>query len=250
MLSEERKLKILNYINTKHAVTATDLMEKFNASEATIRRDLTEMDKKGLISKVHGGAVSIKNQIATDFKVSEREEQNREAKIAIAKYAASLVSANDTVFLDAGTTTSYLIDYLEAANVTFVTNAIVHAQKLAAKGYSVYLTSGKLKSTTEALVGVDCYAFLSNYHFSIGFFGTNAVNEEAGFTTPDPEEAKIKQYALSHTMSPYVLCDHSKFDMTAPVSFASYEQACIITAGDVPKKYRRDKNVIYLSDSN
>ena len=250
MLSEERKLRILEYINANHAVTATDLMEKFNASEATIRRDLTEMDKKGLISKVHGGAVSIQNQIAKDFKVSEREEQNREAKIAIAKYAASLISANDTVFLDAGTTTSYLIDYLEAANVTFVTNAIVHAQKLAAKGYSVYLTSGKLKSTTEALVGVDCYAFLSNYHFSIGFFGTNAVNEEAGFTTPDPEEAKIKQYALSHTMSPYVLCDHSKFDMTAPVSFASYEQACIITAGNVPKKYRKDKNVIYLSDSN
>ena len=219
MLSEERKLKILNYINTKHAVTATDLMEKFNASEATIRRDLTEMDKKGLISKVHGGA-------------------------------ASLISANDTVFLDAGTTTSYLIDYLEAANVTFVTNAIVHAQKLAAKGYSVYLTGGKLKSTTEALVGVDCYAFLSNYHFSIGFFGTNAVNEETGFTTPDPEEAKIKQCALSHTMSPYVLCDHSKFDMTAPVSFASYEQACIITAGDVPKKYRKEKNVIYLTDFN
>ena len=77
MLSEERKRKILNYINSKHAVTATDLMEKFNASEATIRRDLTEMDKKGLISKVHGGAVSIQNQISMDFKVSEREKQNR-----------------------------------------------------------------------------------------------------------------------------------------------------------------------------
>lgn len=246
MLSEERKQKILDYINTNHAVTATDLMEKFHASEATIRRDLTEMDKKGLISKVHGGAVSIQNQIAKDFKVSEREEQNRESKIAIAKYAASLISPNDTVFLDAGTTTSYLIDYLEAANVTFVTNAIVHAQKLAAKGYSVYLTGGKLKSTTEALVGVDCYAFLSNYHFSIGFFGTNAVNSETGYTTPDPEEAKIKQCALMHTMSPYVLCDYSKFDMTAPVSFASFEQACIITAGNVPQKYRKEKNVIYL----
>lgn len=250
MLSEERKLRILDYINTNHAVTAADLMEKFNASEATIRRDLTEMDKKGLISKVHGGAVSIQNQIAMDFKVSEREEQNREAKIVIAKYAASLVSANDTVFLDAGTTTSYVIDYLKATNVTFITNAIVHAQKLAAKGYFVYLTGGKLKSTTEALVGVDSYAFLTNYHFSIGFFGTNAVNPEDGFTTPDPEEARIKQCALTHTMSPYVLCDYSKFDMTAPVSFASYEQACIITAGDVPEKYRKKKNVIYLSSSN
>lgn len=250
MLSEERKLRILEYINKNHAVTAAELMKKYNASEATIRRDLTEMDKKGLISKVHGGAVSIQNQIAMDFKVSEREEQNREAKIAIARYAASLISANDTVFLDAGTTTSYVIDYLDSANVTFVTNAIVHAQKLSSKGYCVYLTGGKLKSTTEALVGVDSYAFLSNYHFSIGFFGTNAVNSEAGFTTPDPEEAKIKQCALAHTMSPYVLCDHSKFDMTAPVSFASYEQACIITAGDVPKKYRKDRNVICLSDSD
>ena len=246
MLSEERKRKILNYINSKHAVTATDLMEKFNASEATIRRDLTEMDKKGLISKVHGGAVSIQNQISMDFKVSEREKQNREDKIAIAKYAASLISANDTVFLDAGTTTSYLIDYIEASNVKFITNAIIHAQKLASKGYSVYLTGGKLKSTTEALVGVECYEFLSNYHFSIGFFGTNAVNFETGYTTPDPDEAKIKQCALLHTVSPYVLCDHSKFDMTAPVTFASYQQACIITAGHVPKKYHESKNVIMV----
>lgn len=246
MLPEERKSLILDYINTNKAVTATELMQKFDASEATIRRDLTEMNNKGLISKVHGGAVSIQNQIVSDYNIAERMDKNRDEKIAIAKYAASLISANDLVFLDAGTTTSYVIDYIESANVTFVTNAIIHAQKLAAKGYKVYLTGGRLKASTEALVGSDCYEFIEKYNFTIGFFGTNAVNHESGFTTPDPEEAKIKECALKHTLSPYVLCDHAKFDLTAPVKFADYSQSCIITIGNIPKAYKKDSSIILL----
>lgn len=246
MLSEERKVLILDYINNNKAVSTTELMIKFDASEATIRRDLTEMDKKGLISKVHGGAVSIQSQIVSDYNMSEREDRNIDEKIAIAKYAASLISNNDLVFLDAGTTTSHIIDYIEATNVSFVTNAIGHAQKLAAKGYTVYITGGKLKSLTEAIVGGDAYEFIMKYNFSIGFFGTNAISKEHGFMTPDPEEAKIKECAITHTLSPYVVCDHAKFDLTAPVKFADYDKACIITTGNIPKVYKKDKTVICL----
>lgn len=246
MLSEERKALILEYINENKAVSATELMKKFNASEATIRRDLTEMDKKGLISKVHGGAVSLQSQIVSDFNISDREEKNRDEKIAIAKYAASLISNNDLVFLDAGTTTSYVIDFVEAQNVSFVTNAIGHAQKIATKGYPVYLVGGRLKPITEAVVGGDAYEFIMKYNFSIGFFGTNAVSKENGFMTPDPEEAKIKECAIKCTLSPYVLCDHAKFDLTSPVRFASYDKACIITTGDIPKAYRKEKSIIYV----
>lgn len=246
MLPEERKSLILEYINSSHAVTTTELMEKFDASEATIRRDLTEMHNKGIISKVHGGAVSLHTQIISDNNVSMREGKNIEEKKAIAKYAASLIKSNDLVFLDAGTTTSLIIDYVEVSNVSFVTNAIVHAQKLAAKGYQVYLTGGKLKNMTEALVGGDCYEAIMKYNFSLGFFGTNAINHESGFTTPDPEEAKIKECALLHTLNPFILCDHEKFDLTAPVSFGKYDMATIITAGKIPKPYRKDKNLIRL----
>lgn len=246
MLSEERKALILEYINTNKAVSASELMKKFDASEATIRRDLTEMDKKGLISKVHGGAVSLQSQIVSDFNIAEREEKNRDEKIQIAKYAASLISNNDLVFLDAGTTTSYIIDYVEAQNITFVTNAISHAQKLASKGHRVYLTGGRLKSVTEALVGGDTYEFIMKFQFSIGFFGTNAASLDLGFMTPDPEEAKIKECALHHTLSPYVLCDHSKFDLTSPVKFAEFSDACIITTGNIPKEYKSEKNIIVL----
>lgn len=246
MLPEERKALILDYINQNNAVSATELMKIFDASEATIRRDLTEMDRKGLISKVHGGAVSIQSQVKSDYNLSDREEKNRDEKIAIAKYAASLVSNNDLIFIDAGTTTSYLIDYIEATNITFVTNAVGHAQKIASKGYPVYLAGGRMKSMTDAIVGGDAYEFISKYNFSIGFLGTNAVSKENGFMTPDTEEAKIKECAIMHTLSPYILCDHSKFDLTASVKFANYDKACIITTGNIPKSYKKDKTVICL----
>lgn len=246
MFSEERKALILEYIDQNKAVSTLELMQQFNASEATIRRDLTEMAKKGLLSKVHGGAVSLHNQIVSDYNVSEREEKNREEKIAIARYAASLISDNDLVFLDAGTTTAYIVDFITQKNLSFVTNAVTHAQKLARKGYPVYLTGGRLKPTTEALIGTSCYEFILKYQFSIGFFGTNAVSHENGFMTPDPEEAKIKECALSHTLSPYVLCDHAKFDMSSSVRFAEYDKACIITTGAIPKSYKRDNTLILI----
>lgn len=249
MIPEERKAAILEYINEKKAVTATELMTTFGASEATIRRDLTEMDKRGLISKVHGGAVSLQSQISSDYNVSDREEKNRDEKITIAKYAASLISDDDLIFLDAGTTTSYLIDYINAPGATFVTNAVMHAKKLAAKGYTVYLTGGRLKSKTEALIGGDSYESIMKYHFSIAFVGTNAVSHQDGFTTPDTEEAKIKECALRQAHSPYILCDHSKFDLTANVSFAKYGDACIITAGKIPKSYAGDNTIVNLSDN-
>lgn len=246
MLAEERKSKIVDMVNENKAITAAELMQEFNASEATIRRDLTELDKKGLISKVHGGAVTIQAQIMIDNKVSERAELNQEEKQAIAKYAAGLIQDHDLVFLDAGTTTGYVIDYIQAKYITIVTNAIIHAQKASALGYTVYLTGGRLKSSTEALVGSDCFDSLSRFHFSIGFFGSNGISHKTGFTTPDIEEAKIKEMAITRTSSPYILCDSTKFQVTAPVCFAPYENACIITTGNVPDSYKKDPTVVLV----
>lgn len=248
MLPEERKSLILEYVNLNHAVSTADLMKQFDASEATIRRDLTDMHAKGLLSKVHGGAVSLQNQIVSDYNVSDRAEQNMEEKIVIAKYAASLIQPNNLVYLDAGTTTGCMIDHIEVPNVTFVTNAIMHAKRLAAKGYPVYLTGGKLKATTEAMIGSECYEQIRKFHFSIGFFGVNAVNHDAGFMTPDPEEAKIKECAIRHTLSPYILCDHAKFDLIAPVSFASYHHANMITTKSIPYAYRKDENLVFADN--
>ena len=113
MLTVERQRKILDAVNSKGSVTVSELMDELEASESTVRRDLQAMDRAGKLIKVHGGAIALGDKYATtDDEVELRKERNKNEKISIAKYAASLVKDNDFVYLDAGTTTEEMIDFL------------------------------------------------------------------------------------------------------------------------------------------
>ena len=114
-------------------------------------------------------------------------------KQAIARYAASLIERDDCVYLDAGTSTGWMIEYIREAQATYVTNALSHAKRLADKGFHVILIGGEPKSSTDAIVGAEAVVNLQKYHFSKGFFGTNGVEQNGGFTTPDAREAMVKQ---------------------------------------------------------
>ena len=114
MLHEERHEQILAQLKIKHAVKVNTLAKELGASESTIRRDINELDKKGLLKRVFGGAVSLSGNIASEATdIAERKQLNVEEKDRIAQYAATLISDNDFVFIDAGTTTEKMIEYLE-----------------------------------------------------------------------------------------------------------------------------------------
>ena len=102
MLTEERKKQILKLVDQNGGVSVQELMTLLNASESTIRRDLNDLNKKELLIKVHGGAVSASGNITADSSVSERADLNRDKKKQIAMYAASLITDEDLVYLDAG----------------------------------------------------------------------------------------------------------------------------------------------------
>ena len=128
MLNEERKRKILELTNLKGSISINDLMKELGASESTVRRDLIDMDSEGLIKKVHGGAVALKEGIMTrDLMVAQRQDENKSEKEAIARYSAELIKDDDIVYLDAGTTTYMMIPYLKNTRATFVTNGVSHA---------------------------------------------------------------------------------------------------------------------------
>ena len=102
MLNEERKRKILELTNLKGSISINDLMKELGASESTVRRDLIDMDSEGLIKKVHGGAVALKEGIMTrDLMVAQRQDENKGEKEAIARYSAELIKDDDIVYLDA-----------------------------------------------------------------------------------------------------------------------------------------------------
>lgn len=249
MLTEKRQEQILKRLREKGSVTVTELTASFGASESTIRRDLNALHKKGALVKVFGGAVQADDTINTkEEKVAFREERNREEKIRIAKYAASLVRPDDFVYLDAGTTTGYMIPFLTEKTAVFVTNAVSHALKLAENGFRVILIGGDLKSATEAIVGNEAYANLQKYRFTRGFFGTNGVEISSGFTTPDINEAMIKQCAMRHTRERYVVCDSSKFTLISPVSFGEFEEAVIITEQLPGSIYQSYKNILIAEE--
>lgn len=245
MLSEQRHRMILKVLEEKRSVTVTELTELLDISESTARRDIAILDRAGRLVKVFGGAVLADHvYISAEPTVAQKSEMYKEEKQRIARYAASLIRPQDFVYLDAGTTTGYMLEFIQGLNVTFVTNAVAHAQCLAAGGMHVILVGGTLKTSTEAVVGTSAVLMLKDYHFSVGFFGANGVSRTAGFTTPDANEALVKKTALEQCKKAYLLCDHSKFNTVSSVTFAPVAAGTILT--DEPMDEFKDAADIIL----
>lgn len=247
MLTEERFSKILSILEDMGSVTVQQLMTELDASESTIRRDLTALDARGQLIKVHGGAI-IKNTVFStmDDEVVHRKERNKEEKEAIAIYAAGLIAPSDFVYIDAGTTTERMIDYISNKQAIYVTNAITHAKKLAEKGCTVYILGGEFKAVTEAIVGEEAVATLEKYNFTKGFWGTNGVSLQRGFSTPELKEAMVKRKSMENCKERFVLADQSKFNQISSVTFGEFESASVITTGTIHPAFAKSKNIIQV----
>ena len=245
MLTEERFAKILSILESMGSVTVQQLMTELDASESTIRRDLTALDASGQLTKVHGGAILKGTVYSTrDDEVMHRKEQNKDAKEKIARYAAELITAGDFVYIDAGTTTERMIDYIANQQAIFVTNAITHAKKLADHGCTVYILGGEFKAVTEAIVGEEAVVTLDKYNFTKGFWGTNGVSIQKGFSTPELKEALVKRKSMENCKECYILADESKFNQISSVTFAPFESATVITTGMRQTAFQKCRNIV------
>lgn len=244
MLLEERFAAILKILEEKKTVTVSELTAALDTSESTIRRDLNALHEMGRLKKVHGGATLLDRSFtAFEEDVSTKSALYVEQKERIARYAAYTVNDEDFVYIDAGTTTEKMIEFLPATRATFVTNGIVHAKKLIQRGMRAFIIGGQLKLSTEAVIGAQAVNNLKKYNFTKCFMGTNGISVEAGFSTPDIEEALIKTEAIARSFVSYVLADSSKFGMVSSVTYADLSQACIVT-DSVPDTKYHDNAVI------
>lgn len=251
MIAEERLKFISELVNKNGTVSIPELVERLDASESTIRRDLVKLDELGLVTKVHGGAVRIHEQyVVADQSIAGRQALHMPQKRAIAAYAATLIGPNDFVYIDGGTTTECLVDAITQKSALYLTNSLPHAQRLLAKGCRTLLPSGDIKPITEVLVGAETVNAIRRYHFTIGFWGTNGAGLETGFTTPEVSEAAVKQISLEHTVRPYILADSSKFSKISLITFADFNDATVITdhLKDDDGAYRMAGNVIEVEE--
>ncbi len=217
MFSEERKSIILNMLNENSSVSLADLMERFGASETTVRRDLTELELAGALKRTHGGAVPVTHSI---FEPNYLEKENAclDEKHSIAKAAAELVQDGETVLLDAGTTTAEIARLLVGKKITLITNStIITSDFLFGKGADVphnieiYSTGGQFRPTTQSLVGPAAENFIRQIRPDKSFIAANGITPEAGATTANMSEASVKSAMIAVSKESYLAADHSKF---------------------------------------
>ena len=145
------------------------------------------------------------------------------------------------MFIDAGSTTLELVRALagDALKASYVTNGVAHARALARKGCRVYLPGGLLRPETEAIVGAPTVTSLQRYNFTKAFMGANGVALDAGFTTPDPEEAAVKAAAVHRAREAWCLVDDAKFARLYPAVIADLQGGAILTNRCPNPKYNQ-----------
>ena len=239
MLKEQRHQKIIEYINQYGYAKVEDLSKFVNCSEITIRRDLQELEKLRLLTKLHGGASSIEqSSLKADVGIPKREAEYQLEKERIAEKASHFLKNNIRVYLDAGSTANLLIPYLANYDILVFTHGLHHIPKLIQYGISTHVVGGKLKSMTQATVGEMTLVYLKQFHFDYAFMGTNAIDLTFGYSTPDAEEAMIKRCIIEQSSQSFILADKTKFDQKSYVSFATIDDAQIISNENVTDSYR------------
>ena len=238
MLAEQRARAILQQVSQRQTVSVTDLCQITGASEATIRRDLNTLARQGRLVKVHGGATSLEEEefLAREPDLATKQRYARE-KERIARYAAGLVSGDDVVFLDTGTTVLHMADHLKDSKALFITSSIDLAGMLSAHERRVYILGGALKPGTVDIVGAEALETLRRYNFTKVFLGASGVSVSQGFTTPDPEAAALKSLAASRAQTAYMLVDSRKFGRVTAASILPLGRAGIITDRVPDEKY-------------
>lgn len=241
MISETRHRMILNVLEREGTVTAQQLAELLHTSLSTIRRDLIALDRQGLLLKVHGGAARKETHLSSaELDMLTKEGMNIEEKRAIARTAASLIRPDDFVFIDAGSTTLQLVHALsgKALEATYVTNGLAHTRALSQMGCSVFVPGGRVKQSTEAIVGATALNDLSRYNFTKAFLGVNGISLNRGYTTPGVEERELKAAVLHASEETWFLGDSSKFERVCPAGICAIREAGLITDRLPDERYR------------
>lgn len=241
MLPEERRRTIVDTVREADGCSVSELAGELDVSEATIRRDLRELADEGLLERSHGGAVPVRT-VATEPSYSERDVTKNESKRAIGRRAADEVTDGEVVFFDSGSTTIQAARELSPeSSCIAATNFPPAALELVDRAEEVKLTGGTLRPQTRALVGPTGEAFLDRTNFDLLFLGTNALHPEAGLTTPNEDEARMKQRMCEKAQRVVLLSDSSKFGRRSFVQFADFDDLdMLITDGPVPDAIREE----------
>ncbi len=216
-----RQSTIFRCIEEHGSISLRDLFSRFDASEATIRRDLALLEERELIMRRRGEAYVLKKSLESAF--VQREHRNQLSKQRIARLAASHIQEHDTIILDAGTTTLEIAKLLvERSNLTVLTNSLPVANTLAHTNVSLLLAGGHLFSQNMSTQGPEAEAFFKKVEVNKSFIGASGVRASIGLETLNPYEAEIKRLMVQSAKQVWAVIDASKFDTAGINVFCTF----------------------------
>jgi len=238
MLAEERRMQLAEWSRIEGRIDAISAAKRLDVAVETVRRDLEVLQKRGLLRRVHGGAISTE-RLAKEFNFSERKQINPSTKSEIAKMAAKFIPLAGCIFVDGGSTTEYLAGALEnKPDLLVVTASLTLAAQIARTGTPVSMLGGRVRGTSLSSVGQTAAKELANYHAQVAFLGANGVSLDAGFTTADQDEAMVKRLMIANSTETVLLADNSKFGAAYPAVFARFNEIDrIVTDMNAPQEY-------------
>ncbi len=216
-MDNERQHRILEILRQQNFASVDDLCRTLYSSGATIRRDLTELENRGMIKRVRGGAIAF-NGINSDLPFLLRSNRNVEEKKRIAQLAVQFVNESTTLFMDSSSTSLYLAHELtQFQNVSVITNCIDIAYMLSIHSNAkVYASGGQIRNSTT-MVGPTALSMVNNRFADLFFFSCAALSVEHGATETNEDSVAIKRAMYANSGKRILLCDHTKFG-----SFFSY----------------------------
>lgn len=219
MLPAQRRNEILEFVSQEGKITVAEISARFDVSDMTARRDLRELDQKGLVRRVHGGAVSRLGR-SYEPPYRTRAEKNQRSKTVIGKTAAALVVDGDSIALDVGTTTLEVARHLQGLqNLTVVTASLPIANELVSlfsleDEIRLILTGGVLRPRELSMVGAIAQRTYEHFHVDKAFIGVGGVSPDSGLTEYNLEDATTKTPLLRSAKQRIVVADSSKLGRT------------------------------------
>ncbi len=222
MYAEERQAATVERARAAGRVEVVALAESFGVTPETVRRDLTVLERRGLLRRVHGGAIPIE-RLGFEPELEARDVILTAEKDRIAKAAVAELPEEGAIFLDAGTTTSrFAAELPRDRELTVVTNAVNLLTVLAARpNLTVLMVGGRLRSRTLATVDAWAIEALRRTYIDVAFLATNGFSIERGLTTSDPTEAAVKQAVITASRRTVLLADHTKVGNDHFMQFAA-----------------------------
>lgn len=233
MLERQRKDAIMRLLSLHGVTSIHDVVEATGASESTIRRDFIELEQDGRLARVRGGVQSVRGvspdpETLAQTTFERRNAMHREKKRRIARKACSFLRDGDTVFIDGGTTTSYMVEFLVAFDLRIVTNSFAIARHLVEhSSCTVIIPEGTIDPDTQLILSTLTADPFANYSASLALMGTEGITETL-LTNDEKLVIQAERAMIEHAREVIILADESKFGKIGHLTLCPVEKASMI----------------------